>query len=219
MVIYLDESGDLGFDFDNKKPSVFFVITLLVCKNSVTIKNIEKAVRRTLKNKVNRKNNNKNIKHELKGTETTIKSKQYYYKNIEQDNGWEIYSVVLNKQKLLHKLGEFPIHKNLYNHLARTILEKVDFTNVTHFIHIVIDRCKNNKEIVEFNNYVAEYLAGLLPLTTRIKIDHQTSTDSACLQAVDLFSWGIYKKYEKGDESWYSVYQKRIKIEEEYKEI
>jgi len=27
MYLYLDESGDLGFDFKNKKPSRFFVIT------------------------------------------------------------------------------------------------------------------------------------------------------------------------------------------------
>lgn len=33
MIIYLDESGDLGFDFTNKKPSKKFVIILLVCKD------------------------------------------------------------------------------------------------------------------------------------------------------------------------------------------
>ncbi len=30
--LYLDESGDLGFDFVNKKPSKFFTITILVIK-------------------------------------------------------------------------------------------------------------------------------------------------------------------------------------------
>jgi len=30
MIIYLDESGDLGFDFENKQPSRYFVITVLV---------------------------------------------------------------------------------------------------------------------------------------------------------------------------------------------
>ena len=28
--LFLDESGDLGFDFVNKKPSKFFTITILV---------------------------------------------------------------------------------------------------------------------------------------------------------------------------------------------
>jgi hypothetical protein len=29
LYLYLDESGDLGFDFVNKKPSKFFVVTIL----------------------------------------------------------------------------------------------------------------------------------------------------------------------------------------------
>jgi len=33
MFIFLDESGDLGFDFENKSPSQKFVITLLVCES------------------------------------------------------------------------------------------------------------------------------------------------------------------------------------------
>jgi len=30
--LYLDESGDLGFDFVNRKPSKFFTITILAIK-------------------------------------------------------------------------------------------------------------------------------------------------------------------------------------------
>ena len=33
MIIFLDESGDLGFDFCKPKTSSKFVITLLVCDN------------------------------------------------------------------------------------------------------------------------------------------------------------------------------------------
>jgi len=33
MIIFLDESGDLGFDFNKPKTSCKFVITLLVCQN------------------------------------------------------------------------------------------------------------------------------------------------------------------------------------------
>ena len=33
MFIFLDESGDLGFDFDKAKTSRYFVITLLVCND------------------------------------------------------------------------------------------------------------------------------------------------------------------------------------------
>lgn len=32
LIIYLDESGELGFDFTKKGTNQFFVIGLLVCK-------------------------------------------------------------------------------------------------------------------------------------------------------------------------------------------
>jgi hypothetical protein len=57
MFIYLDESGDLGFDFTKSKTTRHFVITLLVCDGRSVHVQFEKAVRRTLKNKLNRKKN------------------------------------------------------------------------------------------------------------------------------------------------------------------
>lgn len=38
MHIYLDESGDLGFEFGDKNPSSHFIITLLVCDNQESAK-------------------------------------------------------------------------------------------------------------------------------------------------------------------------------------
>ena len=52
MHIFLDESGDLGFDFTSRKPSKFFTITLLVCKDKHSLDTIEIAVYRTIKNKL-----------------------------------------------------------------------------------------------------------------------------------------------------------------------
>ena len=33
LFLYLDESGDLGFDFVNKKPSRYFVVTVLAVQD------------------------------------------------------------------------------------------------------------------------------------------------------------------------------------------
>lgn len=30
------------------------------------------------------------------------------------------------------------------------------------------------------------------------------------LQAVDLFCWGIFRKYERGETTWYDVFRERI---------
>ncbi|MDA8415385.1 MAG: DUF3800 domain-containing protein [Desulfobacteraceae bacterium] len=74
MIIYLDESGDLGFDFNKPKTSRKFVITLLVCQNRDAIDCFRKAVSRTLKNKINHKKGDRKVQ-ELKGTGTSFEVK------------------------------------------------------------------------------------------------------------------------------------------------
>lgn len=63
LYLYLDESGDLGFDFVNKKPSKFFTITILAIRGSQNNRLLIKAVKKTLVRKLNRK---KSIVAELK---------------------------------------------------------------------------------------------------------------------------------------------------------
>jgi|SRR6185312_10808525 len=214
MFIFLDESGDLGFDFNKKSPTSTFAVTLLVCKNYSAVKALQKAVNRTLKNKINHKANKKSIKHELKGTETTIANKTYFLQQAFKDPNWEIYCVILDKRELIKHLDHPPVHKNIYNSCARQILETVNFNHTgLREVRLIIDRSKNSKEILEFNRYVGDHLAGLLELNTKLTIEHQTSTENSGLQSADLFSWGVFKKHESLDDSWYLLFKERIRIE------
>ncbi len=63
--LYLDESGDLGFDFVNKKPSEFFTICILATSHRETNSRMKTAVKRTLRRKLNHKA--KRVVTELKG--------------------------------------------------------------------------------------------------------------------------------------------------------
>ena len=47
--LYLDESGDLGFDFVNKKPSKFFTIAILAVKGVENNRRLIKGVKVTLR--------------------------------------------------------------------------------------------------------------------------------------------------------------------------
>ena len=76
--IFIDETGDLGFDFQKIRTQPFFIIGALVCKDTVASRNIQKAVDRTLKNKLNRKPKNKRIVEELKGGRTDFNIKKYF---------------------------------------------------------------------------------------------------------------------------------------------
>lgn len=214
MIIFLDESGDLGFDFTKPKTSRKFVITLLVCQNREAVDCFRKAVNRTLKNKVNHKKGGRKIQ-ELKGTRTSLEVKKYYYRNLSHD-GWRLYTVVLNKARVNDDLRRPHAKKKLYNFLARFILEKIDLKDTAPAVTLVTDRCKNREEIRDFNSYVANQLEALLPLNVPLNIYHERSHDNQGLQAVDLFCWGIFRKYEMGDAEWYDVYREAIAFETEY---
>lgn len=215
MIVYLDESGDLGFDFARSKTSSKFVITLLVCNSADSAGGFRKAVRRTLKNKLNNKKNKSRIVQELKGTGTSLAIKRYFYRQA-PDNGWRIYTVALNKVRVEEPLRSKQGKKKLYNFLARFIIEHVDLSGAAPAVTLITDRCKNKEEVEDFNGYIANQLEALLPLNIPLNIYHENSQDNPGLQAVDLFCWGVYRKYEMQDLEWYEVYREKISFETEY---
>ena len=215
MIIFLDESGDLGFDWAKSKTSRYFVITLLVCDRREAQDGFKRAVRRTLKNKLNHKKNNRRTTQELKGAATALAIKAYFQRQVPKD-GWWIYSVTLNKVRVNPDLQTKSGKKKLYNFLARFILEKVAFPDSLPAVNLVVDRCKNSDEIKDFNQYVENQLQALLPLETRLFITHEASQENPGLQAVDLYCWGIARKDDKGDRDWYNLYREKVIFETMY---
>ncbi|MFQ6035824.1 MAG: DUF3800 domain-containing protein [Sedimentisphaerales bacterium] len=215
MIIYLDESGDLGFDFTKQKTTKKFAITLLVCQSQNTAKEFQKAVRNTLKKKLNKRKTKRRTKTELKGTKTTVQIKKYFFRKLKRSD-WEIYTVVLNKKRVHPELQTKTGKKKLYNFLARFILEKLPLRTIFTNVRLVIDKSKNREEIRDFNQYMENHLQALLPLNTGFDVDHLSSENNAGLQAVDLFCWGIFRKWEFRDYEWYNIYRSKIKYETEF---
>lgn len=215
MIIFLDESGDLGFDWSKQKTSRFFVITLLVCDSSEIQEGFKKAVRRTLKNKLNHKKSNNRITHELKGAATALNIKAYFQRHVPR-KGWRIYSVTLNKARVNQDLQTKQGKKKLYNFLARFLLEQVVFPETQKSVNLVVDRCKNSEEVKDFNQYVENQLEALLPLETKLFISHGASQENPGLQAVDLYCWGIARKDDKDDRAWYDLYRDKVVFETIY---
>ena len=214
MLIYLDESGDLGFDYKGKKPSEKFVIALLVCNSRLVARDFRKAVRRTIKNKLNPQKK-KNQQQELKGTNTSIDVKQYFFRQCPK-SGWAIYTVTLNKNRVYGHLQTAAGKKKLYNFLARFLLQNVSLNNPGEAVTLVLDKSKSKDEISDFNNYVANQLDALLPLNVPLYIYHERSHENPVLQAIDMFCWGIFRKYEMNDCEWYREFAKMIAYESEY---
>ena len=99
--IFLDESGDLGFDFKKKKTSKFFVITFLFAKDK---KVVERMVKKVFKgfSKLEVKNHH-GVLHAYKETPRT---RQKLLNMVRENNTSNVIVIYLNKRKVYSKLQD-----------------------------------------------------------------------------------------------------------------
>ena len=212
--LYLDESGDLGFDFVNKKPSKFFTVSILAISTHDANRKLIKAAKITIRRKLNPPKHQKRVIQELKGTGTTIEIKKYFYKNIENVK-FGIYSITLNKKKVYERLTKQK--SRVYNYIAKKVLEKIPFEkNNGDRVELILDKSMAKPEIVEFNSYIRSELEGRLSPEAPLDIYHWLSHETYGLQAADLFCWGIFQKYERGNKEWLNVYKDKVRLDEQF---
>ena len=211
----LDESGDLGFDFVNKKPSKFFTICLLVANDASTYYGIRRAIRKTLRRKVNQGGEAKHLKEEIKATGTNLGVKRYFYQQV-QDLPFELYALTLDKRRQFERLTREK--ERIYNFIARLVMDHVPFERADNRVQLIVDRSMGRSEILEFNKHIFRQLQGRLSPKIPLHIDHTLSHEEPALQAADLFAWGIFHRYEHGDATWRAVFKAKIRYDELYQE-
>lgn len=217
MIIYLDESGDLGLDFEQKKTSRYLVVGLLVFPDGASgaaHTSMVRAVKRTLKNKLRKQ------AAELKGIKLPLSSKKYFLKEMNEQENWQLYIAIADKKAWAshHFRNKIKLcRKALYDEVAKRIFFQVDNLESFLSIHIVVDCSKNKKEIEIFNKTITEGLSSRLVEHASLSIKHRNSHEDAGLQAIDLFCSGLSKKYENKDLAWYGEFSERIAVEVEYK--
>jgi hypothetical protein len=210
MLIFLDESGDLGFELSKAGTSRLFTITLLVCDDEQTRQHIQKAVRRTLKNKVNHKRK-KTLVQELKGNSTSLEVKQYFLERLPKA-GWYILAITVNKERVFDTLRTKAGKKKLYNFLTKELLAQLPKSNNSpETVNLTVDRCKDGEDRKDFNSYIQSSLETTFSLETSVYIKHEDSCKNPMLQAVDLFCWGIQNKEEGSGKKWYNAFKHHIK--------
>ncbi|MEK6968285.1 MAG: DUF3800 domain-containing protein [Nanoarchaeota archaeon] len=205
--MYLDESGDLGFDFFGKKPSKYFTVTILVIKGIENNKALIRGVKKTLRNKIPRK------QFELKGSKDSIKAKKYFYKQI-RSIPFKIYSITLNKRRVYERLYEQK--DRVYNFIARIVLDKIPVENISSRIELIIDKSKNAQALNEFSEYIKRHMKARIDPRIPLEIHHRMSHKEAGLQAVDSFAWGIFRKNEQNDYEWFNVFKEKVVYDEIY---
>ncbi len=218
MFLYLDESGDLGFNFCNRKTSRYLVIGLLVFPDGIAgvaaHTAMLKAVKRTLKNKLPK------YTAELKGNKLSLAIKKYFLKGVKEQENWRLYMAIADKKAWLsyHSNQDNKVKKKiLYDEIAKRLFFHVDNLETASNIDLIIDCSKNKNEILAFDDAINAALAKRLSKNSRLSIRHRSSQEEAGLQAIDLFCSGVSKKYEQGDIAWYKEFSTKIAVEIEYK--
>lgn len=205
--IYIDESGDLGIDFE-KGSSKYFTICALVIDSEEVKNKLTIAVKKTLRNKINtsKKDNHK----ELKGSKTSIKVKKYFY-NLIKDLPFKIYSVTVNLEKYT---GEDYDKERIFNYCTFELIKLLGLEKSENDINITFDKRKNKKDIMDFDKDLRVQLNSVLDPKAKINLSHANSHDLKLLQVVDLFSWGIFRSYERKDNEWVDIFKKKLIVNE-----
>jgi hypothetical protein len=201
--IFLDESGDLGFDFKKTKTSKYFVVACLFAKNKKPIEKITKKTHSELKKKYKKRFG---ILHAVKEKPITRKRLLERLNN----KNCTIMTIYLNKSKVYTRLQDEK--QVLYNYVTNILLDRIYSKRLVtskNKITIVASRRETNKYLNEnFKTY----------LNTQAKFHHKveieavikTPSEEKSLQVIDFVSWAIFRKYEYGDESYYNIIRSKI---------
>lgn len=201
--IFLDESGDLGFD-PKKKNSKYFMVTILATLDKKPIEKVVKKIHVSLKKKVKRLSGG--ILHCYKEKPVTRKR----LLKLLNTRDCVVLAIYLNKAKVYTKLRE---EKHvLYNYVTNILLDRIMTKKlIDQKLGIVLIAAKRetNKFLNEnFKDYLNKQIESKHGL--KIKIELKTPAQEKSLQAVDFASWAIFRKYERGDDSYYTLIKSRI---------
>lgn len=202
--IFMDESGDLGFDFSKKGTSKFFIVTFLFTTDRRSLEKVVKKTFRSLPTKVQKTHTG--CLHANKEKPSTI-TKLLTLLNQQEIS---ILTIYLNKKKVYTKLQD---EKHiLYNYVTNILLDRIYTkklipTNAS--IELIASQRETNKFLnTNFQNY----------LTTQVKNNHKLdlsitikpSRSDKCLQVVDFACWAIYRKIQHQDNHYAFLLKEKI---------
>jgi hypothetical protein len=188
MYIYVDESGDLGF---NEKSSKNFIITFLVAKNGNQIQKLYSKIRKFKKNK---KFDARPYLHAHKEKKETI---EFALKEISKAD-IEIFFIILTKNSNNKKSSE-----NLYSQTLTTLLDNfLQYKEKQVLYNIVLSQLYKNSAM---NNKLSNILGRL---TVRIEI--KKVFEDIGLQLFDFTAWAIFQKQERKNNLFYDIISNKI---------
>ena len=198
----MDESGNLGFNFDKRGTTSYFLITFLFSRSKRPIEKCVKKVHLGLRKKYKKIG----VLHAY--IEEPVTKRRLLSLLAEKD--CKIMTILLNKKKVYTKLqDEKPV---LYNYVTNILLDRIFTKKLIQSddsIKIIASRKETNKFLNEnFKLYLHSQLAANYKV--KVSISVKTPAEQKALQAVDFVSWAIFRKYEYKDDTYYNLIRGKI---------
>lgn len=206
--IFMDESGDLGFNFKKKKTSQYFVITFIFTRDKGPLEKIVKKIFRGFTKK--EVENHNGVLHAYK---ESPKTRQKILSMFHEKKVADVIIIYLNKKKVYTKLHN---EKHvLYNYVTNILLDRVctkKLVPVNEKIKIIASRRETNKFLnINFSSYIKDQAKNNHKLD--IEIDIMSPTQEKSLQIADMVCWSVFRKYEHRNDTYYNLIRQEI-IEE-----
>ncbi|VVB87538.1 Uncharacterised protein [uncultured archaeon] len=193
--IYLDESGDLGFNPTSSSKHI--VIALLITE---TPSHIERCIKKIRQRKLK-----KNLKElpEIKFSKSNDLIREITLGCLVKDP-IDIAYIVLDKNRV--NPAKYNHKQEIYNFITGYLMCCLPFGNTTHSKLIVDKRISKKVLRADFDQYVKQ------KATFKVDITHANSMYNHCLQATDFIAGAIFQKYEFADSRFYDIIKDRIKV-------
>lgn len=196
MLIFMDESGDTGFKL-NKVSSKYFVLTAVIFDSLEEAEKANEAVKEV------RKELKRSESLEFKfSTGTNDAAKELFLRKLSKCN-FRYRSVVIDKKTLMQR--EPNPKDSIYMLVADQLFlrAKNRIKNATVFVDLI-----TKSFMQDFNKYLRSRLnTDLEKLIGEIK--HRNSKGNNLLQLADMVCGAIYRKYNRGDDTYYNIIKKR----------
>jgi len=204
-MIYLDESGDLGF---GSRASRYFVLAAIITREP---EQVQRCIKKVRKQKLPKKY--KKIP-ELKfhNSSQTIRGRVL---DCVARTDTDIAYAVLRKHQVYERLKSKP--SILYNYISGSLIAKIITAyKLEGLVKVFVDRSLYGFEREHFDNYLT-WKACLGNYSEELNIDppeivHIDSRQDRCIQVVDFVAGAIGHRYSMEDPSYYNTIEPRVSI-------
>jgi hypothetical protein len=203
-VAYLDESGDLGFDFSKKKTSRYFVVAILLCQDPKPVSKVVKSIFSGF-NKTEIRNHH-GVLHAFKERPET---RRRLLRGL-SDSNVSILIIRLDKYQVYSQLPD-ESHV-LYNYVANVLFDRLitkELVPLNEPIQLIASRRETNRFLNEgFRSDIQNSIRERHGIEVEIEI--KAPSQAKGLQAVDCLAWSFFRKYEHSDDSYAELVAAKI---------